>query len=155
MRVDGRPLASAFLYPLVDDPSFERTGTVVEGAFDGQRAIHLGPSKKWNGRWVRPNVRPGWTYRASVMGRRTGTKGEDISALVILYRRGGKPAYCRLAFPPDRADRKVFNEWVRLEGQFTVPPDLESAAIYFYNNVSEETADYDLLTLAVVEEKDP
>jgi hypothetical protein len=149
LTVGGTPLARAFLWPIVEDGSFEKypIPQKVGEPFDGKRFVQFPPAKGWQGTYKRLNVRPGCTYRISVMGRRTGDKG-TIHGLVRFHSAGKGWQYGGLNFPQGQ-----FNEWVKLQCEITAPADLTEADVYLYNSDSQETVDYDSLRAQLIAEK--
>lgn len=141
----NRTLRQTFLYPTVDDPSFEKSGTPVDEAPDGERVARLGPVKGWQGVSRLLNVEPDRKYRVTVKARRSGEQG-NMFALVRLRSAAQGWQYTRLNFPPG-----VFNRWVELAGEFTVPPDLTEADLYLYNMDSQVTVDYDAIEVKMLE----
>jgi hypothetical protein len=148
--LDGNLLARAYLFAFVEDGSFEKLPPPAEGApFDGRSFLRFGPAKAWQGHAMRLNLEPARAYRASVMGRRTGTKGQ-IHGLVRMKSRARGWQHASLDFPKDR-----FNEWVKLQATFTTPADMTEADLYLYNCNSEETVDYDLLVVEIIRPATP
>ncbi len=140
-----RTLAQTFLYPTLDDPSFEKSGTPLADAPDGERVARLGPVKGWQGVSRLLNVEPDRKYLVTVSARRSGEQG-NMFGLVRLRSAARGWQYTRLDFPAG-----VFNRWVVLTGEFTVPTDLTEADLYLYNMDSEVAVDYDAIAVKMLE----
>ncbi|MBM3497432.1 MAG: hypothetical protein FJX74_02070 [Armatimonadetes bacterium] len=144
LLAEGKPLARNFLYPLLEDGSFEQDGTPLADAPDGERAVHFGPAEGWQGTYRLLNLVPGRRYQAGVTARRTGTQGEMYG--LVRMRDGEQWHYASLNFP-----EQPLNEWVDLTVDFEAPPTLREANLYLYNSKSEATVDYDRLWVRMVE----
>lgn len=142
----GKKAGTTFLYPLIEDGSFEKTGTPVDDAPDGARVRRFGPKDGWQGIGIGNSLRPGCRYKISMMARRTGPNG-DMHALAIIGRRGQGNLFFNMPFPKD-----VYNEWVKLETEVTTPSDMTQFQLYVYNKNSKETVDYDDVRAVLLEE---
>ncbi|MBE7467183.1 MAG: hypothetical protein HS116_27230 [Planctomycetes bacterium] len=139
LLAQGKPIGENYLYPLYDDPSFERRGTAEAAAPDGQRILRLPPKEGWQGHGGQLWLEPGHRYRIGVKARRGGAQGQ-MHGLVILKLDSGKQQHVGLNFPKDQTD---FSAWLNLSAEFETPPDLKQAQFYLYNSNSKETVDYD------------
>jgi hypothetical protein len=144
LRVDDRPVGRNFLYPLLEDGSFEKDGTPVEGAPDGKCAVHFGPAEGWQGTHRTLNLVPGRRYRASVSARRTGTQGE-MYGLVRMRDGSDQWHYANLTFPAE-----PLNAWIELSAEFPAPTTLREANLYLYNMHTQEAVDYDDLRVVML-----
>ena len=134
----GKALAGAYLFSFVDDGSFEKRPPPPDGTpADGKSFLRFGPAKGWQGVGLRIYVEPSRSYRVTVMGRRSGKKGQ-MYGLVRMKSQARGWQHAALNFPPD-----VFNQWVKLQVAFSTPSDMTEADLYLYNCDSEETVDYD------------
>ena len=144
LRAGGRTLAFAYLYPLVEDGSFERDGTPLPDAAAGARVARVGPGKGWQGRYRILNLAPEHRYRVTVRGRRMGPRGEAFG-LVRVKDGAGQWHHTGLAFAKDAGAA-----WAPLTAEFDTPAELAAADVYLYNHNSEDAVEYDGLEVEML-----